>query len=68
MIVAKSPGKGHFKALVLAIEASGFVVAVPTPVGAMRRILGKWGFAPHVEDDPDMGAVEVWSRAVSAPS
>jgi hypothetical protein len=62
-IVAKEQGKGNFSALVKAIEADGFKVAVPTPLGKMPSILQRWGFRPHYEVEPDLGeTVEVWCR------
>jgi len=63
LIFAKEAGKGYFSALVKAIEADGFKVAVPTPSGRMSLILERWGFKPHREVDPDMGgSVVVWCR------
>lgn len=64
LIFAKEQGKGYFSALVKAIEADGFKVAVPTPLGKMTAILSRWGFKPHHEIDSDFGeAVQVWCRA-----
>ena len=61
-IMARSPGKGYFRELVGKIEATGLRVAIPTPMAQMEAILSRWGFVPHIEDDPDMGGVEVWER------
>jgi len=44
-------GRGHFSALVRAIEASGFRVAVPTPLGKMVAILSRWGWKPVLIED-----------------
>jgi hypothetical protein len=56
-IEAKKKGQKHFSELVKAIEADGLKVAVPTPLGQMVKILTKWGFKPHLEDD-----AQIWSR------
>ena len=58
---AKEPNKGHFRSLVNAIEAAGFIVAVPTPLYQMTEILKHWGWI-SVKEDSEMGAVEVWQR------
>lgn len=63
LIFAKDQGRGYFSALVKAIEADGFKVAVPTPLGKMGSILTRWGFKPHREYDEDFGGTcEVWTR------
>jgi len=54
--------KGYFKDLIQAIEGDGFKVSVPTPLGLMEGILGKWGFTPKLEDDKQLGPVEIWER------
>ena len=61
-VESKQPGKGHFSEMVRRIEESGKRVAVPTPLGKMEFILKKWGFAPHIEQDPMLGSVEIWER------
>lgn len=63
LIIARRQGKGHFSLLVKAIEAAGFRVAVPTPIGQMPAILKKWGFTPSFEYSEEMSEhVEVWQR------
>lgn len=63
MIAAEKPGKGNFRTLVRAIEASGFKVSVPTPLPQMQAVLEHCGFKPHMERAPEMGEdVEVWER------
>ena len=62
-IQALQPGKGHFSALVAAIEKDGFKVAVPTPLKDMKGILKRWKFKPNRERDKDSGEIaEVWMR------
>lgn len=56
------PGSGNLSALFKAIEDFGLRVAVPTPFGKMRSILARKGFAPHMEHDVEMGAVDVWEK------
>ncbi len=62
MVMSKREGHGNLSRLFSSIEASGHKVAVPTPIGKMEAILQRKGFTPHVENDPAMGAVEVWMR------
>lgn len=57
-IEARKKGQKHFSELVHAIEADGFKVAVPTPLGQMTRILTKWGFKPKRDED----GCEIWFR------
>lgn len=62
-IEAKTKGKGHFSALVKAIEADGFKVDVPTPLGQMKSILNRWGWKPRKIEDAQTGeTVTVWRR------
>lgn len=62
-IASFKPGSGAFSKLIKAIEADGYRVAVPTPLGKMQLILAKWGFKPTNEYDTNMGeTVEVWMR------
>lgn len=60
-IVSLQSGKGHLSQLFANIEAKGYRVSVPTPLGHMEAILRHKGFQMRVEDfDGDM--VEVWER------
>lgn len=52
--------RGNFRELVRRIHAKGLTVKVPTPLRRMEIILMKNGFEHTVEDDPVMGAVDVW--------
>jgi hypothetical protein len=62
-IESKRKGRGLFSSLVKAIEADGFKVEVPTPMGRMKAILMHWGFKVGHEWDAQMnGYVEVWGR------
>ena len=61
-IFSKQEGKGNLSRLFDAIEAAGFQVAVPTPLGKMESILRQKGFVSHVENDHEMGPVDVWMR------
>ena len=56
-----SHGAGNFRALVAAIHAQGKAVAVPTPLGHMRRIVEKNGYVHSVEEVPDVGPCHVWT-------
>ena len=62
-IVARNPGFGHFSALVATIEADGFSVAIPSPLGPMEEILRRWGFKMTVETSKVVGPVNVWRRS-----
>jgi hypothetical protein len=63
LIIARNPGKGAFSRLLRTIEASGFSVAVPCPLGHMEAILQHKGFVCGYEDDARSGErVEVWRR------
>lgn len=68
MITSIKQGKGHFRGLVRAIEASGFKVAVPIPLQRMQMILTKLGFVPRTENDEDHGEVQVWMRPAEVPA
>lgn len=59
-IESKQPGRGHFSQLLKAILDSGHSVKVPTPFAKMQQILVKKGFTKTIEQDEEMGAVEVW--------
>lgn len=62
-IISRQPGEGHLSQLFSAIEARGFAVAVPTPMGLMRAILARKGFTPHGEYSDMYGEdVEVWEK------
>ena len=61
-----SHAKGNFRGLVQAIHSQGKAVAVPTPLGDMRRILAKNGYRQAMEIDEQMGeACEVWTLRCS---
>lgn len=62
LLVSLSPRRGHLMGLFNAIEAAGFNVAVPTPLGAMQGILASHGFIKTTEVDAAMGPVDVWVR------
>ena len=68
-IMARQPGRGHFRDLLASIESKGFKVKVPTPLPGMRAILEHYGFVPHVEPfAPELGdnsPVDVWERPVA---
>lgn len=59
-IVSKQPGKGHFSALLRTIQAQGFTVHVPSPLGAMEDIVRAKGFRKTVEQDAKLGPCDVW--------
>lgn len=70
LIIAREPGKGAFSRLLRTIEANGFTVAVPCPLGRMEAILQRKGFVCGYEEDKHFGEqVEVWRRpaAVALP-
>ncbi len=56
-IVSKQKGRGNLNRLFEAIWAKGLRVAVPTPMGLLRRILAKKGFKIFLEQES-----EVWER------
>ena len=55
------PNQGNFSLLLKAIQQAGFDVAVPTPLPRMKAILIKKGFSSHIEADPMLGDVEIWT-------
>ena len=57
----ESKARGNFRTLVEAILAAGMTVKVPTPLGRMEQIVQKCGYEFAVEDDHDIGPVEVWT-------
>lgn len=58
---ARGVNRGHpFKALVERILAEGNVVAVPTPLPNMERIVRKNGYTKTFEAHEMGGQVEVW--------
>ena len=61
LIISNQRGKGHLSALFSAIEAQGYRVSVPTPLGHMEAILRRKGFVPH-EEDFNGDICEVWER------
>ncbi len=61
-IWSKHERQGHLSKLFKDIEAKGFVLAIPTPLGKMQSILEHKGFVPHIEEDEMMGPVEIWTR------
>ena len=62
LIESRVEGRGDLSRLFDAIEAAGYRVAVPTPLGRMEGILRHKGFAPHLESGPEMGVVEIWEK------
>jgi hypothetical protein len=61
LLTAKESEKGYFRDLVHGIEGSGLRVAVPCPLGDMKKILVHYGFVPHAETD-ECGTADVWER------
>lgn len=55
------PNQGNFSSLIKAIQQAGFDVAVPSPLPKMKAILIKKGFSSHIEADPMLGDVEIWT-------
>ena len=64
LVIAKRPGTGALTRLFESIEAAGIAIAVPNPLGTMRGILKRWGFARRVEFSDTMGTCEVWMKPV----
>ncbi len=63
LIFSRTPG--NFRALVRCIHEQGKAVAVPTPLGDMRRIVEKCGYRFTLEHDDQMGETcEVWTCSV----
>jgi len=62
MIESKNPGHGDFSELVNKILEKGYGVKVPTPFSMMQAILSRKGFKKAMEQDQDLGAVEVWIK------
>ena len=60
LVFAKKPGEGSLNALFKAINAAGFKIAVPTPLGQMEQILKHKGFTRTAEDSGFCGLVDVW--------
>lgn len=61
LITSLHEGQGNLSALIRNIEAKGYTVAVPNPIGKMVRILFHLGFSP-TEEDSGMGMVDVWRK------
>jgi hypothetical protein len=62
-IESRNKGRGAFSSLIKSIEADGYQVEVPTPLGFMQQILTRWGFKPSREWAPELNEdVEVWTR------
>jgi hypothetical protein len=55
-----SHARGNFRNLAETILALGKEVAVQTPMPRMAQIVRRAGYIHTVEDDPQMGAVDVW--------
>ena len=62
-IESRNKGEGAFSRLIKSVEADGYKVEVPTPLGLMQLILARWGFKKSLEWAPEFHEyVEVWTR------
>ncbi|ALF55724.1 hypothetical protein ACX27_27330 [Nostoc piscinale CENA21] len=64
-LISKQPNQGNLSELIKAIEIMGLRVAVSTPLERMANYLAKRNFVPHLEQDPQLGSIEVWERSPS---
>jgi hypothetical protein len=66
LIESRVQGQGYLRELFNNIEAKGFKIQVPTPLGKMQAILEHYGFSPHSEPfAPEIGnydLIEVWEK------
>jgi hypothetical protein len=68
LLLVAHPGRGALTRLIRSIEADGFKVVIPTPLGQMEYILQRWGWRWHWEETAIAGmAVEVWERPSKRP-
>lgn len=59
MIISTHPGKGNLRNLIKNILDEGYGVKIPTPSNRMIRIAKKMGFVEKVEDDREMGRIDI---------
>lgn len=63
VIESRHKRRGYFKALLNKIWEKGYQVAIPVPLGAMRRIVKLYGFQQTFEYSNDYGEeIEVWGK------
>lgn len=61
-IVSLQPNRGNLSKLFNIIQQLGYGIKVPTPFARMKAILISHGFTQTIEDDPNLGPVEVWKK------
>ena len=61
-IMSTQEGKGNMRALINNLLCLGLTVKVPTPFPRMECILKRMGFEKIIENDENMGPVEIMKK------
>ena len=62
MVIAKTPGQGHFREVYDNLRKEGYTIKIPTPFAILRDFCERHGFKKTVEHDEKAGDCEIWVK------